>query len=193
VSSRSDPEQQGAIVTDLKKLCISAFALSMFAACSQGEDPGQAQIQVAGPDGAAHSVTVLDSQRAAGSSYAEVRIGDREFTLSQWVDAATSARHSAVASSDGSLRYEYVANGLDARLVIADRAGTRVVPAGGALGNLDRDAATLLMSLRPGADGVAYSYSTYCVGYDTSDPNDWHLVVGSCTCAHWYSVICTMD
>ena len=179
-------------MTPWKQLSISAFALSMFAACGQSGDagPGQA-VQVRDPDGAAQTVTVLDSDRADGAAYAEVVVAGRDFTLAQWLDTATATRHSVVTSSDGGLRYEYIADPAGSRVVLSDRTGTRTVPAGGALGSMDRDAATLLMNFRPAAgDGVAYQYDTYCVGYDTSDPSDWHLTVFSCTCAHWYSVIC---
>src|SRR5689334_18762822 len=175
-------------------LSVSAVLLSILVACMQTGDPGQSQqLKVTDPDGAARGVVVLESRRAGTSAYAEVRMGERDFTLAQWTDADTSARHSVVSSSDGALRYESITDASGARVVLTDGSGTRAVSAGQALGSLDRDAATLLLNFRPGAgDEVAY-YETYCVGYDTSDPKDWHLVVGSCTCEHWYSVICTMN
>lgn len=174
-------------------LSISAILLSMFVACAPTGDPGPSQeINVADPDGAARSVVVLDNRQAGTSAYVEVRMGQRDFTLAQWTDADTGARHNVVSSSDGVLRYESITEVSDARVVLTDASGTRVVSAGQALGGLDRDAATLLLNFRPGAGGEVAYYETYCVGYDTSNPADWHLVVGACTCEHWYSVICTM-
>jgi hypothetical protein len=174
-------------------LSVSAILLSMLVACAQTGDAGQSQqIKVSDPDGAARSVVVLETRRAGTSAYAEVRMGQRDFTLAQWTDADTGARHNVVSSSDGALRYESITDASDARVVLTDASGTRVASAGEPLGGLDSDAATLLSNFRPGAgDEVAY-YETYCVGYDTSNPADWHLVVGACTCEHWYSVICTM-
>ena len=175
-------------------LSVSAIVLSMFVACAQSGDLGQPQeIKISDPDGAARGVVVLDSRSAGTSAYAEVRMGERDFTLAQWTDAGTGARHSVVSSADGALRYESIIDASGARVVVTDASGTRVVSAGEALGGLDRDAATLLLNFRPGVGGEVAYYETYCVGYDTSDPKDWHLYIGTCSCEHWYSVICTMN
>jgi hypothetical protein len=173
----------------------AAIALSLFTGCTQTEAPTPARsIEIADPSGGSRDVTVLQSQRTTTDGYAEVQMGGRDFTVTEWIDTGAGVSHNVVASADGALSYEFIAGPSTRQLVITDAAGTRTVAVGEALGTLDPDAAALLMSIRPpGGDdtiGVAYQYDTYCVYYNTSDPRDWHLEVAACTCAHWYDVFC---
>jgi hypothetical protein len=187
-------------MTNLKTLLvpsIATVAFSLLGACAQVGDLDQRtqSIELSDPFGASRSVTVLDEHRGATEGYAEVRMGEREFSLAQWIDSASGFAHNLVTSRDGTIRYEYVADAGSPEVVVTDVAGSRVITPGDAMGTLDADAATLLMNFRSAAatleGNVAYDYQTYCVFYDTSDPKDWYLYVASCTCAHWYSVFCT--
>jgi hypothetical protein len=186
----------------LRTLFISAataLALSFSAGCNQTEDAGEAEsaqtITIADAHGKALRVTVLFSERTETGSYAQVRVAGRSFTLSQWVDADSGALHSVVSADDAVLRYEYITDAAGAKLVVTDESGKRQLNAGDAMGSINEDAAALLLNFRQGgaAGETGYTYQTYCVGYDTSNPADWHLTVGACTCDHWYSVVCTMN
>ena len=190
----------------------SMVALSLFSACSAGTDisgdevagagvssetvDGDARsIHIAAADGSALDVDVGYVENSEAGSYAEVEVDGRAFEIAQWYDAESSALHNVVSAVDGSLRYETIIDASGARLVLSDAAGQRTIESGQAMGNVDDVAATLLMNLRaPDAeDEMPYSYRTVCITYDTSNPDDWYLKRGWCTCAHWYSLICTMD
>lgn len=190
---------------NLKLISISALTgvgLLFSVACGSAgeartEDPaGDAKqtVQVADAHGHALSVTVLNSDTSSAGSYADIRINQRQFQLAQWVDAESGALHNVVSSADNSIHYEAIVSAAGTQLSLSDAGGKRMVAPGESLGKVDTDAAALLLNFRaPGSGAEIPYYQTYCVGYDTSDPSDWHLTVGSCTCAHWYSVICTMN
>jgi hypothetical protein len=184
-------------MTRFKTLIVSAALAGLavsIGACGQSEELAPPQsIEISDPEGGARSITIGDEQRGATESYVEVEINGRDFAVAQWIDASSGDRHSVVSSTEGAIRYEHIAGAVTDEVVLTDAAGTRTVYDGDALGEVDEDAATLLMNLRPVnglAGDTAYEYETWCVYYNTSDPDDWHLELARCTCAHWYSVFC---
>ena len=183
-------------MTLLKILSIPAaatLAFSLVGACAQTDDVDSqsTQVSISDPFGAEQIVTVYEAEVGPSDGHAQVGMDGRDFSIVQWIDADSGAKHSVVSASDSEVSYEYIGTGIGAEIVLTDATGSRVIADGDALGTIDEAAATLLMNVRPSpgtADEVAYSFRQPCVGYDTSDPDDWHFYVTWCICDHWYSL-----